>query len=59
MKIHVEIKIVYGVERVYPACELARGFAALTGGATLTDRALRIIKDMGVEIVDVTPRREF
>ena len=59
MKIHVEIKIVYGVERVYPACELARAFAEIAGDVTLTDRVLKVIKTMGVEIVDVTPRREF
>ena len=41
MKITVQIKTVYGVEQVYPACQRSRLFAEIAGTKTLTAETLR------------------
>ena len=50
MKIYVEARSVYGQTLIYPVCEQAKRFAALCGTKTLTERDLRIVRDMGVEV---------
>jgi hypothetical protein len=45
--ITVRIKDVYGVAKVYPVCETAQLFAALTGTTTLRPQDLEIIKKLG------------
>ena len=50
MTITVEIKNIYGNQTVYPVCDTAKALAALTGNKTLTDHAIRIIKNMGYTI---------
>ena len=55
MKITVRIKQVYGNPTVYPVCETAKALAALTGNKTLTNEAIRIIKNMGYTIAVETP----
>lgn len=48
--ITVQIKDVYGVAKVYPVCETAQLFAALTSGKTLRPQDLEIIKRLGYTI---------
>lgn len=47
----VEVKNVYGVLKVYPACPKSRLFAEIAGSKTLTHRALTQIEALGYEIV--------
>jgi hypothetical protein len=49
--ITVALKDVYGITKIYPVCERARTFAALTGQKTLSDRHIEIIKGLGYTIV--------
>ena len=50
MKITIEIKGVYGLETIYPACDTAKLFARLAGTKTITRHALETIKLLGYEI---------
>lgn len=50
MKIQVFIKNVYGNETIYPACETAKKFSILLGTKTLTQTAVRRIKDLGYQV---------
>jgi hypothetical protein len=50
MTIVVKIKNVYGNDTIYPVCEKARIFAALSGNKTITLHALAQIKLLGYEI---------
>ena len=50
MKITVEIKNVYGIEPVYPACKASELFAKIAGTRTLTRHALRDIQALGYSI---------
>jgi endonuclease IV len=47
----VEIRDVYGKQTVYPVCDTAHTFAALTGCKTLTDLALMRINSLGYTMV--------
>jgi hypothetical protein len=47
----VEIRDVYGKQTVYPVCDTARTFAALTGCKTLTDVNLMRINSLGYSMV--------
>jgi hypothetical protein len=49
--VHVEVRNVYGTEKVYPANEWARVFAALTGTKTFTELHLSAIRDLGYRIL--------
>ena len=50
MNITVRIKTVYGEDKVYPVCNVAKTFAELAGTATLTARAVSLIKQLGYTI---------
>ena len=50
MKILVQIKSVYGNERIYPICENAKLFASIAGTATLTREVLAKIKQLGYTV---------
>jgi hypothetical protein len=50
MKILVTIKSVYGIDKVYPACEKATTLCYLLKKTTLTDRDITRIKQLGFEI---------
>ena len=50
MKILVTIKSVYGIDKVYPACDKAKVFCDLLKQTTLTDRDIAKIKQLGIEI---------
>jgi hypothetical protein len=41
---------VFGVEKIYPACESAEGFCKLIGRKTLTEENVRQIKTLGYEV---------
>ena len=53
MNITVKIKTVYGVDKIYPACENSRRFAEIAGTKTLTAHTIRQIKAMGI-LVEIT-----
>lgn len=46
----VQIKTVYGVEQVYPACPDAVLFARIAGTKTLTTSTLDMVKGLGYRI---------
>jgi hypothetical protein len=50
MTVTIQIKNIYGMKTVYPACEVSKRFARLAGTKTLTARALNTIRDMGYTI---------
>jgi len=54
--IKVEVKNVYGVERIYPICEYAKKFSMLTNTKTLDKDNIRIIKQLGFEIEAIRPQ---
>ena len=49
--ITVEIRDVYGKQTIYPVCDKAHTFAALTGQKTLSSRHIEIIKGLGYSIL--------
>ena len=55
MKITVEVKNVYGIDRIYPVCPKAKAFMSLTGNKTLSDADIKLIKSLGFEIEVKTP----
>lgn len=55
MKIQVSIKSVYGIDRTYPESKEAKLLCTLTGKKTLDHLALRIIKELGIEVEYVLP----
>jgi hypothetical protein len=50
MKITVRIANVYGKPTVYPVCEKAVLFTALTGKKTLSGADCRIMRELGVKL---------
>jgi hypothetical protein len=48
-KVNITVRVTnnYGIQTVYPVCEVARKLAALAGTKTLTPQAMRLIKDLG------------
>lgn len=55
MEITVTIKNVYGEDKVYPACEKSAIFARMLGQKTLTPYDIKNIKDLGYEVMVLTP----
>jgi hypothetical protein len=53
--IKIQVRNVYGVETVYPACPTSLAFANIAGTKTLTHRILCLIEGMGYTIVVETP----
>jgi hypothetical protein len=41
----IEIKSIYGQDKIYPVCTQAKGFCKLLGQKTLTEDNLRVIKN--------------
>ena len=58
-RITVEIKNIYGENLAYPKCSKAAAFAAIAGTATLTPRVLRLIKNLGYEIIQLSATLEI
>ena len=50
MLISVEIKNVYGAEKIYPACNTSKLFADIANTKTLTRSVLQSIKALGYSI---------
>ena len=48
--IKVEIKNVFGTEKIYPLCEDAKLFASMKSQATLTRADIAIIKNLGYSV---------
>ena len=48
--IQVEIKTVYGTQKIYPACEKAEVFCKMVGQKTLTETDIRRIKELGFTV---------
>lgn len=59
MKIKLELQSVYGNELAYPACEVSKLLARLSGHKTLTFEALGLIRSLGYEIEWVQPASKF
>lgn len=53
MKIQVYLRRVYGRETVYPFCEMAKVFAALTNKKTLSKMDIDKIKKLGYTVETV------
>jgi hypothetical protein len=49
--VRVEVRDVYGKPMVYPACDTARSFAALTGTKTFTELHMSAIRDLGYAVI--------
>ena len=50
MDLIVSKKNVYGVERVYPVCNKAKLFAAISGNKTLLPEVIEQIKKLGYNL---------
>lgn len=55
MKVTIEIKNVYGINKNYPICDTAKLFAQLTGSKTLSQAQLRTIEALGYTIEVIRP----
>jgi len=49
-QITVQVRDVYGTEKVYPICDSAMQFASIAGTTTLTKRVLKCIETLGYDI---------
>ena len=54
MQIKLQLRTVYGVDRIYPICDKALLFASLAGKKTFDERDVKIIKALGV-VVELIP----
>ena len=50
MNLIVSKKNVYGVERVYPVCNKAKLFAAISGNKTLLPEVIELVKKLGYNL---------
>ena len=48
--IFVKVKSVYGVDRVYPACEVSELLAQLVGNKTFSREHVQILRAIGFEL---------
>ena len=55
MDITVEVKNVYGMDRIYPMCEKAKIFTRLAGTKTLSTYDISKIKELGYAVQVKTP----
>lgn len=51
LQIVVRLKTNYGSQVIYPACDKAKTFAKLLNQETLTPHNIRVIKELGYEVV--------
>ena len=51
LEIHVKLKTNYGNQTIYPNCSKAYNFCRLLGQSTLTPLNVRVIKELGYEVV--------
>lgn len=57
MKIEVEVRAVYGAQKIYPANDAARTLAQLAGTETLNARTLELAKKLGHSVHEVVKPR--
>jgi hypothetical protein len=50
MKIEIEVRDIYGIRTIYPACDTAKLFARLAGTKTITRHALDTIRALGYTV---------
>ncbi len=50
MTLDIQLKIVYGTERIYPVNETAKKVAALLGRKTITKDEIAKLKDLGFSL---------
>lgn len=50
MNITVQIKNIYGADKVYPVCDTAKKLANLAGTKTFTRQAIEVIKSLGYTV---------
>jgi hypothetical protein len=50
MTITIEIRDIYGIRTIYPACDKSRLLARLAGTKTITRHALETIKALGYTV---------
>ena len=50
MKLIVQIKNIYGVDRIYPVCEKSKSFSRIAGLKTLQQPVIDEIKKLGYQI---------
>lgn len=50
MDIFITVKNVYGKDVIYPHCDKAKLFAKLLGQIILTEKNVRIIKELGFNV---------
>jgi hypothetical protein len=50
MKLIVQIKNIYGVNRIYPVCEKSKSFSRIAGLKTLQPTPIDEIKKLGYKI---------
>tara|TARA_R110002020_G_scaffold43645_1_gene126577 strand:- start:1080 stop:1295 length:216 start_codon:yes stop_codon:yes gene_type:complete len=55
-KVHFNVREIYGVERIYPACENAKLFLKMTGRKCLTRQDLGRIVELGFRVIQVSSR---
>ena len=51
MTVIVQIKSVYGQDKVYPICETGKAFARIAGTKSLTEQTIHEMKTIGVKFV--------
>ena len=59
MQIQVLMRMVFGNEAVYPACDKAKLFAKIAGTKTLSPTVLSSIKALGYEIEVIPSKLEI
>lgn len=57
--IQIQIKQVYGEEKIYPVCDKAKTFAEMLGQKTLTPRDLTYIRALGYAFEVQTPTLSY
>jgi hypothetical protein len=55
MEIQVEVKSIYGQEKIYPLCLAGETFAEIAGTKTLTTETIALAKRLGYQFI-VKPR---
>ena len=50
MKVVVEVRTVYGVDKFYPVNPASLIFAEINGSKTLSRRTINLIKDLGYKV---------
>lgn len=58
-EIFVKVKGVYGIDKVYPACDKSHLFADLIGTKTFTDYSLKLIRKLEYKITNITTLKDL